>query len=49
MRNGNEFLKYQVSLSGGVDSYEQPIERLTDYKVQKKHYSGKHQNPRLKK
>ncbi len=49
MRNGNGFLKYLGNLSCGVDSYEQPIERLTDYQVQKKHYSGKHKNPRLKK
>jgi hypothetical protein len=42
MRNGNEILKYSGKLSGGVDSYEQPIERLTDYKIQKKHYSGTH-------
>ena len=47
MRNGNSLLKDQGNLSGGVDSYEQPIERLTDYKVQKKHYSGKEKKPPL--
>ncbi|MEG4501132.1 transposase family protein [Microcoleus sp. F10-C6] len=30
-----------MNLSCGVDSYEQPIERPTDYKEQKKYYSGK--------
>lgn len=49
MWNGNDLLKYQGKLSGGVDSYEHPITRLTDYKLQKKHYSGKHKSPRLKK
>jgi len=40
MWNGNELLKYQGNLSCGVDSYDQPLERLTDSKVQKRHYSG---------
>ncbi|MEG4581406.1 transposase family protein [Microcoleus sp. MON1_C5] len=31
-----------------VDSYEQPRERLTDYKKQKKYYSGKQKKPTLK-
>jgi hypothetical protein len=31
-----------------VDSYEQPRERPTDYKEQKKYYSGKQKKPTLK-
>jgi hypothetical protein len=36
-------------LSFDVDSYEQLIERPTDYKVEKKHYSGKQEKYRLEK
>ena len=31
-----------------VDSYEQPIERPTDYKEQKKYYSGKQKKHTLR-
>jgi hypothetical protein len=34
-------------LSFDVDSYEQPIERPTDYKIEQKHYSGKQEKHRL--
>jgi len=36
-------------LSFDVDSYEQPLARPTNYKVEKKHYSGKQEKPRLEK
>ncbi len=36
-------------MSFDVDSYEQLIERPTDYKVEKKHYSGKQEKYRLEK
>jgi len=36
-------------LSYGVDSSEEPSERLTYYKFQKKHYSGKYKKTGLKK
>ena len=49
MQNGNEFWKNQGNLSCGVDSYEQPTAGLTEYKVPKKHCSGKHKKPRVKK
>ena len=48
MRNGNEFVKYWGNLSYAVDSYEQPIEKLTDYITQKKHYLGKNKKHLLK-
>jgi hypothetical protein len=41
MRNGNALWKSQVNFSFDIDSYEQQIERPTDYKVEKKDYSGK--------